>query len=47
MKRGYTVSWPDHAINELEQTIDYLAERGTDRELKIVASQLEQTLKLS
>jgi hypothetical protein len=34
MKSGYKVLWTDHALNELEKTIEYLETDFSEKELK-------------
>lgn len=34
MKSGYKILWTDHALSELENTVIYLEENWTERELK-------------
>ena len=46
MKNGFEILWTDAALNELEQTINYLRENWTDKELRILALKLEDTLNL-
>jgi len=44
MKNGYKILWTDNALKELENTIEYLEENWSDRELQNLASKLEETL---
>lgn len=37
MKSGYKVLWTDHALNELEKTIEYLEINFSEKELKRLA----------
>ena len=46
MKSGYKIVWTDHALSELEQTIDYLEKNWTERELKNFAAKLDHTIEL-
>ena len=46
MKNGYKILWTDFALKELESTIEYLEENWTEKELKNLASKLEETLSL-
>ncbi|MVN20665.1 type II toxin-antitoxin system RelE/ParE family toxin [Mucilaginibacter arboris] len=46
MKNGYKIFWTDYALNELEQTITYLEENWTEKELRNLASKIEETLEL-
>jgi plasmid stabilization system protein ParE len=44
MTNGYKILWTDFALLELEQTIIYLEENWTERELKNLVIKLEETL---
>lgn len=44
MTNGYKILWTDFALLELEQTIIYLEENWTERELKNLVLKLEETL---
>jgi plasmid stabilization system protein ParE len=46
MQSGYKIFWTDLALSELEETITYLGENWTDRELKNLAVEIENTLLL-
>jgi plasmid stabilization system protein ParE len=46
MKSGYKIQWTDNALLELQETIIYLEENWTEKELQNLATQLEHTLKL-
>lgn len=46
MKNGYKILWTDHAISELKETIDYLLNNWTERELRIFSSKLDHTIEL-
>ena len=46
MKSSYEILWTDNALKELSETILYLEENQTEKELQNLANQLEQTLKL-
>ena len=46
MQSGYKIVWTDHALSELEQTIEYLEKYWTERELRIFATKLDHTLEL-
>lgn len=44
MKNGYKIFQTDFALKELENTVDYLEENWTDKELKNLAESIEETL---
>ena len=46
MKNGYKILWTNHALKELEDTISYLEEKWTDKELQNLAIKMEETLLL-
>ena len=46
MKNGYKILWTDFALSELEKTIEYLEENWTERELRNLAIEIEETLNL-
>ena len=46
MKNGYKILWTDNALKELENTIEYLEENWTERELQNLAFNLEEILAL-
>jgi plasmid stabilization system protein ParE len=46
MKSGYKVLWTDHAISELKDTIEYLEENWTERELRNFSAKLDHTIEL-
>lgn len=46
MKNGYRILWTDFALIELERTIKYIEENWTEKELRNLASKLEETLSL-
>ncbi|MEM0542965.1 type II toxin-antitoxin system RelE/ParE family toxin [Flavobacterium sp. j3] len=46
MKNGYKILWTDHALKELENTITYLEENWTAKELQNLALKIEETLLL-
>ena len=46
MKNGYRILWTDFALTELERTIKYIEENWTEKELRNLASKLEEILSL-
>ncbi|MFI1770953.1 type II toxin-antitoxin system RelE/ParE family toxin [Thalassobellus citreus] len=46
MKSGYKVLWTDHAMSELKETIEYLEENWTERELRRFSEKLDHTIEL-
>ncbi|MFZ4671529.1 MAG: type II toxin-antitoxin system RelE/ParE family toxin [Flavobacterium sp.] len=46
MKNGYKILWTDFALKELKNTIEYLEENWTEKELQILTLNIEETLKL-
>ena len=46
MKSGYKIRWTDHALSELEDTIEYLEKNWTERELKNFSQELDHTIEL-
>ena len=46
MTSGYKIFWTDFALSELENTIEYLEENWTERELRNLALEIEATLNL-
>lgn len=46
MKSGYKILWTNHALSELENTIEYLEEYWTERELKNFSKELDHTIEL-
>ena len=46
MKSGYKILWTDHALSELENTINYLEETWTERELKNFSQELDHIIEL-
>lgn len=37
MKNGYRIFWTDHALDELEKTLEYLETNLRERNLKIIS----------
>ena len=46
MKSGYKILWTDHAISELKETIEYLENKWTERELRRFSAKLDHTIEL-
>lgn len=46
MKSGYSVFWSDLASNELQETLQYLEENFSEKELVRLSNELEQILSL-
>ena len=46
MANGYKILWTDFALSELEKTIEYLEQNWTERELRNLAVEIEETLNL-
>ncbi|MER3373603.1 MAG: type II toxin-antitoxin system RelE/ParE family toxin [Allomuricauda sp.] len=46
MKSGYKILWSDHALSELKETIEYLEEKWSDKEIKNFARELDHTIEL-
>jgi plasmid stabilization system protein ParE len=46
MKSGYKVFWTEHALNELEKTIEYLQINFSDKELERLSQKIESTIYL-
>ena len=46
MKIGYRVLWTEQAVQELQQTIDYLEKNWTEKEIKKFVSKLDHTISL-
>jgi len=46
MKSGYKILWTDHAISELKETIEYLKNNWTEKEIREFAAKLDHTLEL-
>lgn len=41
MKNGYNIFWTPNSLNELEETIEYLQNNFTDKEIKKLAGKIE------
>jgi plasmid stabilization system protein ParE len=46
MKSGYRILWTDNALSELSETIEYLEENWTEKEIENFANELEHTIEL-
>lgn len=46
MKSGYSIFWTENALNELSDTINYLENNFTEKELKKLTKQIENTIEL-
>ncbi|MCP9199680.1 type II toxin-antitoxin system RelE/ParE family toxin [Gramella sp. GC03-9] len=46
MKSGYKIYWTAHALSELENTLNYLKENWTERELKKFSRELDHSIEL-
>ena len=46
MKSGYKILWTDHAISELKETIKYLENNWTEKEIRKFAAKLDHTVEL-
>ncbi len=46
MKSGYKILWTKHALSELKDTLNYLEENWTERELSNFSKELDHTLQL-
>ena len=46
MKSGYKIFWTDHAISELRETIEYLENNWTERELRNFFEKLDRTIEI-
>ena len=44
MKSGYEIVWSDQALKELEETIKYLKQNFTNKELRKLAVDIERNL---
>jgi plasmid stabilization system protein ParE len=41
MKGGYKILWTDHALSELEKTIEYLANNFSNKQLEKLSQKTE------
>lgn len=46
MKSGYEIVWSDHALNELTQTLEYLEQNFTEKELKKLSKEIKKSVNL-
>lgn len=46
MKSGYKIRWTEHAISELKETLEYLENNWTERELQTFSAKLDHTIEL-
>jgi len=46
MKSGYNILWTDHALQELQDTIEYLKNNFSDKEIRKLALKIEETTEL-
>lgn|SRR5690606_27731233 len=46
MKSGYKILWTDHALTELQNTIEYLEKNWTEKELRNFAHELDHIMEL-
>jgi plasmid stabilization system protein ParE len=46
MTNGYKILWTDFALIELKDTIEYIKENWTERELQNLAKEIEKTVNL-
>ncbi|HMP29502.1 MAG TPA: type II toxin-antitoxin system RelE/ParE family toxin [Saprospiraceae bacterium] len=46
MENGLKIFWTDNALKELQNTIEYLQEHWSEKELRSLAHNLEKTLEL-
>ena len=46
MESGYKILWTDHAISELKETIEYLENNQTEKELRKFSAKLDHTIEL-
>lgn len=46
MKSGYKILWTDHAISELNETIEYLEKNWTEKKSRKFSTKLDHTIEL-
>lgn len=46
MKSGYEILWAPHALNELQNTIEYLENNFSKKEIRKLAEKIELTMEL-
>lgn len=46
MKSGYKILWTDHALNELESTIEYIESNFQSKQLENLSQKIESTVNL-
>jgi plasmid stabilization system protein ParE len=46
MKSGYKLFWTDHALEDLQNILNYLTEKWTQRELRNFAKRLDKRLEI-
>lgn len=46
MKSGYEIVWSDQALKELEETIEYLEQNFTNKELRRLSVEIERNLNI-
>ena len=46
MKSGYKIFWTDHALSELENTIEYLEISFSDKQIEKLVQKIETTVSL-
>lgn len=46
MKNGYKIHWTPNALSELEQTIEYLQNNFTEKEISKLALKIEEIVQL-
>ncbi len=44
MKSGYEIVWSDQSLKELEETIEYLEQNFTNKELRRLSGEIERNL---